>query len=191
MLPVDGLISGSRDRSCSRYAENLQGMHHTIKPPTSKEGQTMGDYYQSPRITQSKPKAKRTISHGALRDSYILVSGPSRFKFPFRVHPGLKFLFGSIPARCPDTSKQGTSSHGGTVLEQSTDLKGDASYNLWLHPLIEHATKEGQALSTPFWPTSSRREDSLSKFGSLFMIGKPEANMRAQSHELRERSMVH
>ncbi|PKI68459.1 hypothetical protein CRG98_011148 [Punica granatum] len=31
-----------------------------------------------------------------------------------------------------------------------------ASHGLWLHPLIEHATKEGQAVSTPFWSTDSK-----------------------------------
>ncbi|PKI56471.1 hypothetical protein CRG98_023109 [Punica granatum] len=65
MLPADGLISASRDRSCSRCAGNRRGMHHTVKPPTSKEGQAMGDHYQSPRVMRPRPKAKRTISHGA------------------------------------------------------------------------------------------------------------------------------
>ncbi|PKI71951.1 hypothetical protein CRG98_007634 [Punica granatum] len=36
--------------------------------------------------------------------------------------------------------------------------KWDASHDLWLHPLIERATKEGQAVSTPFWSTGSNRE---------------------------------
>ncbi|PKI58443.1 hypothetical protein CRG98_021201 [Punica granatum] len=49
LLP-DELISTSRDGSCYRYVENRQGMLHATKPPTSKEGQAMGDHYQSSHI---------------------------------------------------------------------------------------------------------------------------------------------
>ncbi|PKI58163.1 hypothetical protein CRG98_021451 [Punica granatum] len=38
--------------------------------------------------------------------------------------------------------------------------KSGASHDLWLHPLIEHATKEGQAVSTPFWPTGSQHKNA-------------------------------
>ncbi|OWM72782.1 hypothetical protein CDL15_Pgr024834 [Punica granatum] len=43
---------------------------------------------------------------------------------------------------------------------RSLEPKRDASHDLWLPPLIEHATKEGQAVSTPFWPTGFPHEDS-------------------------------
>ncbi|PKI40402.1 hypothetical protein CRG98_039206 [Punica granatum] len=39
--------------------------------------------------------------------------------------------------------------------EAVAGTKKGASHDLWLPPLIEHATKEGQAVSTPFWSTSS------------------------------------
>ncbi|PKI61786.1 hypothetical protein CRG98_017836 [Punica granatum] len=71
---------------------------------------------------------------------------------------------GRFPDSFPRASRLGTISRyiqawyeqpWGTVPEQSSDLKWIASYNLWLHPLVEHATKEGQVVSTPFWSTSS------------------------------------
>ncbi|PKI73160.1 hypothetical protein CRG98_006447 [Punica granatum] len=37
--------------------------------------------------------------------------------------------------------------------EAVTGTKKGVSHDLWLPPLIEHATKEGQAVSIPFWPT--------------------------------------
>ncbi|OWM82751.1 hypothetical protein CDL15_Pgr008632 [Punica granatum] len=40
---------------------------------------------------------------------------------------------------------------------RSPGPKRDACHDLWLHPLIEHATKDGQAVSTPFWSTGSNR----------------------------------
>ncbi|OWM63162.1 hypothetical protein CDL15_Pgr023877 [Punica granatum] len=39
------------------------------------------------------------------------------------------------------------------TIEAVARTKKGASHDLWLPPLIEHATKEGQAVSTPFWPT--------------------------------------
>ncbi|OWM78292.1 hypothetical protein CDL15_Pgr028285 [Punica granatum] len=41
--------------------------------------------------------------------------------------------------------------------EAVAGTKRVASHDLWLPPLIEHATKEGQAVSTPFWSTDSNR----------------------------------
>ncbi|PKI50908.1 hypothetical protein CRG98_028706 [Punica granatum] len=43
--------------------------------------------------------------------------------------------------------------------------KGGAYYGLWLHPLTGHATKEGQAVNTPFWPTGFLHENPRSKPG--------------------------
>ncbi|PKI70477.1 hypothetical protein CRG98_009147, partial [Punica granatum] len=93
-------------------------------------------------------------------------------------------------AQYPDASKQGTSSHRGTVSEQSPDPKGGVFYNLWLHPIIEYATKEGQAISTPFWPTGSRHEDSWPKLELQFMTRQSEANSRTWEHGLQKGSMV-
>ncbi|PKI53773.1 hypothetical protein CRG98_025834 [Punica granatum] len=67
LLP-NGLISASRDGSCYRYVGNRQGMLHATQPPTSKEGQAMGDRYQLPHVMQSRPNAKQTTSPDALRD---------------------------------------------------------------------------------------------------------------------------
>ncbi|OWM72691.1 hypothetical protein CDL15_Pgr009148 [Punica granatum] len=39
--------------------------------------------------------------------------------------------------------------------EAVAGTKKGASHDLWLPLLIEHATKEGQAVSTPFWSTGS------------------------------------
>ncbi|PKI73243.1 hypothetical protein CRG98_006378, partial [Punica granatum] len=68
-----------------------------------------------------------------------------------------KLVFGSIPAQYLDASKLGVSSHEEQYQGSRRAQKGVASYNLWLHPLIEHATKEGQAISTPFWSTVSNK----------------------------------
>ncbi|OWM84583.1 hypothetical protein CDL15_Pgr014153 [Punica granatum] len=62
-----------------------------------KEGQTMEGHHQLPQVMQSRPNAKQTTSPDALSDPRASVSGLSRFQFPVRVHPGFKFLFGSIP----------------------------------------------------------------------------------------------
>ncbi|OWM90926.1 hypothetical protein CDL15_Pgr006411 [Punica granatum] len=57
-------------------------------------------------------------------------------------------------------SKRGTSSSGGGRYQNCHRAqKGDAYYGLWLHPLTEHATKEGQAVSTPFWPIGFLQEN--------------------------------
>ncbi|PKI61054.1 hypothetical protein CRG98_018556 [Punica granatum] len=56
--------------------------------------------------------------------------------------------------------------------------KGGASYNLWLHPLTEHATKDGQAVSTPFWPTGFVHEYTRSKPGLLFITRQSEVKVR-------------
>ncbi|OWM77054.1 hypothetical protein CDL15_Pgr002577 [Punica granatum] len=39
--------------------------------------------------------------------------------------------------------------------EAVAGTKKGAFHDLWLPPPIEHATKEGQAVSTPFWSTGS------------------------------------
>ncbi|PKI67228.1 hypothetical protein CRG98_012369 [Punica granatum] len=46
-------------------------------------------------------------------------------------------------------------------------------------------------LSAPHFGPPTPTEDFRPKLGTLFTIGKPEANMRAQGHGLREKSMVH
>ncbi|PKI31820.1 hypothetical protein CRG98_047789, partial [Punica granatum] len=69
--------------------------------------------------------------------------------------------------------------------------KGGAHYSLWLHPLTEHATKEGQAVSTPFWTTGFLHENLRPRPGLLFITRRLEANMRTWNHEVRERNMVH
>ncbi|OWM70405.1 hypothetical protein CDL15_Pgr008694 [Punica granatum] len=56
------------------------------------------------------------------------------------------------------------------------------SHDLWLHPLNEHATKEGQAVSTPFWPTGSPCEDPQPRPGALFITRQSEANGQARGH---------
>ncbi|PKI41310.1 hypothetical protein CRG98_038296 [Punica granatum] len=45
----------------------------------------------------------------------------------------------------------------GVTTRRSPGPKRDASHDLWLPPLIEHATKEGQAVNTLFWSTGSDR----------------------------------
>ncbi|OWM84350.1 hypothetical protein CDL15_Pgr023870 [Punica granatum] len=61
--------------------------------------------------------------------------------------------------------------------------KRGASHDLWLPPFIEHATKEGQAVSTPFWPTGFPHEDFQPRLGTLFITQQSEANRRARGHE--------
>ncbi|PKI35504.1 hypothetical protein CRG98_044105, partial [Punica granatum] len=61
--------------------------------------------------------------------------------------------------------------------------KKGASHDLWLHPLTEHATKEGQAVSNPFWPTGFPHEDFRPKPGALFIIRQSKANARSRNHE--------
>ncbi|PKI64953.1 hypothetical protein CRG98_014647 [Punica granatum] len=68
-----------------------------------------------------------------------------------------KLVFGSIPAQHPDASKQSVSGHGEQYRGSRRAQKGVVSYNIWLHPLIEHATKEGQAISTQFWSIGSNK----------------------------------
>ncbi|OWM84412.1 hypothetical protein CDL15_Pgr002717 [Punica granatum] len=70
-----------------------------------------------------------------------------------------------------------------TTTEAVAGTKKGASHDLWLHPLTEHATKEGQAVSTPFWPTGFSREDSRPKLRTLFITRQSEANRRARGHE--------
>ncbi|PKI44738.1 hypothetical protein CRG98_034873, partial [Punica granatum] len=53
--------------------------------------------------------------------------------------------------------------------EVVAEAKRAASHDLWLHPLTEHVTKEGQAVSTPFWPTGFPHEYSRLKPGTLFI----------------------
>ncbi|OWM69407.1 hypothetical protein CDL15_Pgr012686 [Punica granatum] len=125
-----------------------------------------------------------------------------------RVHPGHSgpsrslrstlVTFGSIPVIQVHPSPiqllsiiQGTSSHGEAATKRSLGPKRGASHGLWLHPLTEHATKEGQAVSTPFWPTGFPHEDSRPKPGTLFITRQSEANRRTRGHEQREKSTIH
>ncbi|PKI69679.1 hypothetical protein CRG98_009950 [Punica granatum] len=57
----------------------------------------------------------------------------------------------------PHIQRQGTSGYEERYQGSRRDQK-DASHDLWLHLLIEHATKEGQVVSTPFWPIGSNRD---------------------------------
>ncbi|PKI74447.1 hypothetical protein CRG98_005161 [Punica granatum] len=75
-----------------------------------------------------------------------------------------------------------------TTTKAAAETKKGASQGLWLHPRTEHATKEGQAVSTPFWPTGFPHEDSRPKPGTLFIARQSEANRRARGHEQREKS---
>ncbi|PKI45252.1 hypothetical protein CRG98_034357 [Punica granatum] len=82
---------------------------------------------------------------------------------------------------------------GGASYHKNDDRSGrrdqkSASHGLWLHLLTEHATKEGQAVSTPFWPTGFPHEDSRLKPGALFITRQSEANGRARGHEQWEKS---
>ncbi|PKI62555.1 hypothetical protein CRG98_017047 [Punica granatum] len=69
-----------------------------------------------------------------------------------------------------------------TTIEAAAGTKKGASHGLWLHPLTEHATKKGQAVSTPFWPTGFPHEDSRPKPGTLFITWQSEANRGARGH---------
>ncbi|OWM90284.1 hypothetical protein CDL15_Pgr005071 [Punica granatum] len=46
-------------------------------------------------------------------------------------------------------------------------------------------------VSTPFWPTGFVHENPRTKPGFLFITRRSEANIRAQRHELQEKSRVH
>ncbi|OWM87080.1 hypothetical protein CDL15_Pgr011725 [Punica granatum] len=113
-------------------------------------------------------------------------SGPSRSSKSILVH-----AFGSIPViQCPNTSKQGMSNQGEATTKRSPGPKKGVSHGLWLHPLIEHATKEGQAVSTPFWPTGFPHENPQPKLGTLFVTRRSEANRRTRGHEQREKCTI-
>ncbi|PKI63895.1 hypothetical protein CRG98_015676 [Punica granatum] len=71
-----------------------------------------------------------------------------------RVHPGSNF-----PHSVPIHPSKAQAATGKATSEQSPGPKRGASYDIWLHPLTEHATKEGQAVSTPFWPTGFPHEN--------------------------------
>ncbi|OWM70995.1 hypothetical protein CDL15_Pgr002264 [Punica granatum] len=81
----------------------------------------------------------------------------------------------------------GASYHKNDDRSGRRDQKG-ASHGLWLHPLTEHATKEGKAVSTPFWPAGFPHEDSQQKPRTLFITRQSEANRRARGHEQWEKS---
>ncbi|PKI48354.1 hypothetical protein CRG98_031252, partial [Punica granatum] len=68
----------------------------------------------------------------------------------------------------------GASYHGERRQKRSPGPIKGASHDLWLHPLTEHATKEGQAVSTPFWPTGFPHENPRSKPGLLFTTRQSE-----------------
>ncbi|PKH89643.1 hypothetical protein CRG98_049912 [Punica granatum] len=73
----------------------------------------------------------------------------------FRVRPGLNFQR-NVPT-CPSEVRVAV---GGIRYQNCRRAqKGDAYYGLWLHPLTEHATKEGQAVSTPFWAIGFLQEN--------------------------------
>ncbi|OWM77976.1 hypothetical protein CDL15_Pgr018545 [Punica granatum] len=60
----------------------------------------------------------------------------------------------------PKTEEQTTTKSG---IRKVAGAQMGVSHDLWLHPLIEHATKERQAVSTPFWPSGSQHKDSRPK----------------------------
>ncbi|PKI40016.1 hypothetical protein CRG98_039586 [Punica granatum] len=64
--------------------------------------------------------------------------------------------------------------------------KMDTSHDLWLHPLIEPATKEGK-LSAPHFDSTALTENSRLELESLFTVRPTEANTRAREHELQKR----
>ncbi|OWM90095.1 hypothetical protein CDL15_Pgr004919 [Punica granatum] len=84
----------------------------------------------------------------------------------------------------------GASFHGERRQKRSPGPKKGASHDLWLHPLTEHATKEGQAVSTPFWPTGFPHENPRSKPELLFTTRQSEVKGRPRSHEQWEKSWV-
>ncbi|PKI48577.1 hypothetical protein CRG98_030996 [Punica granatum] len=55
------------------------------------------------------------------------------------------------------TSKTKEQAAMGRDTKVVAETKWGVSHDLWLHPLIEHATKEGQAVSTLFWPAGSQQ----------------------------------
>ncbi|PKI67249.1 hypothetical protein CRG98_012355 [Punica granatum] len=126
--------------------------------------------------------------------SWFMHSGPSR---PFRsilvhafgsvpaiqVYPGLSWSIGirvhlgsNFPHSAPIHPSKARAATGEATSEQSLGPKRGASYDLWLHPLTEHATKEGQAVSTPFWPTGFPHENLRPKPSSA----KPSRQVAAQ-----------
>ncbi|PKI33272.1 hypothetical protein CRG98_046338 [Punica granatum] len=133
--------------------------------------------------------------------SILAPSGPSRL---LRVHPGFKFLVQVYPGffrvhpdlnfqrNIPTCPSKVRAAIGGKWYQSCRRAeKGGAYYGLWLHPLTEHATKEKQAVSTPFWPTSFLHENPRSKPRLLFITRQSKVNVRSQSHERQEKSWVH
>ncbi|OWM77018.1 hypothetical protein CDL15_Pgr010106 [Punica granatum] len=138
-------------------------------------------------------------SHSGL--SWFMHSGLSRshsglsWFIGIRVHPGSNFPH-NVPmypskARAATGEQAITESvsqciqarreqpRGSSIRAVAGPQKGGASYNLWLHPLTEHATKEGQAVSTLFWPTGFLHENPRPKTGLLFITRQSEANVLA------------
>ncbi|PKI37336.1 hypothetical protein CRG98_042278 [Punica granatum] len=107
----------------------------------------------------------------------------------------LRALALHLPLHIPQVSLTLLSHDGGrdelpqrTTMEAAAGTKKGASHCLWLHPLTEHATKEGQAVSTPFWSTGFLHEEFRPRLGTLFITRQSEANRQARGHEQREKS---
>ncbi|PKI64533.1 hypothetical protein CRG98_015096 [Punica granatum] len=89
MLPADDFVFDSRGKPCSRGTRNRRGMHHTaqtddVQRRTNDKRSSSVAAHETDRIqTPSEPY------HTAL-------CANSKFQIPVQVHPGFKFLLGSI-----------------------------------------------------------------------------------------------
>ncbi|PKI74806.1 hypothetical protein CRG98_004824 [Punica granatum] len=77
--PTDSCLPHTTGRALN-MPETVKGCATPPKPTMFKEGQTIGDHHQSPRMRRSRPK--RQAIHFTQRFAQI---------------PNSKFLFGSIP----------------------------------------------------------------------------------------------
>ncbi|OWM72938.1 hypothetical protein CDL15_Pgr016498 [Punica granatum] len=142
-----------------------------------------------------------TAFHGFRPNSLLLSVGFNPECTALRaqvLHPPLHNLYLSTMPPCRGRSMHLHGfSHTSKTEEQTTTERGTkkvagaqmgASYDLWLHPLIEHATKEGQAVSTPFWSTGSKDKNVGPRLKLLLMTWQPGANVRTWGNGIRKRS---
>ncbi|PKI73186.1 hypothetical protein CRG98_006432 [Punica granatum] len=109
--------------------------------------------------------SKFTAFHGIRPSDLLLSTG-------FGLVRALLHILPKYPTRRGELLRRVTT-------RRSSGPKRDAPRDLWLPPLIEHATKEGQAVSTPFWSTGSDRGLSAKARDAVHVSG---TRKRAYKH---------
>ncbi|PKI64331.1 hypothetical protein CRG98_015276 [Punica granatum] len=178
-LPVNADAIKKSKTSSRRPRQKLENEWHDLKSRKgeSRQKESINHFLARSKTSSRRPRQKLedprgavSPEHGELQQKVHPVFFRVHLGF-FRVRPGLNFQ-----RDVPLYPSKARAAMGGTASEQSPGAKRDASYNLWLHPLTEHATKEGQAVSTPFWPTGFLHKNPRSKPGLLFITRQSEAN---------------